>query len=247
MKKKFFWKVWTVLCLGIAVLCLGVTSCKRVEQDKKADEYEKLAQSSGESVRNTVEGSLADTTDKSNTTGKNDSASGNTGEGSADNNKETTLLEKDYQFISDEKIPFEPQVIDFDKLCSETNSDIYAWITIPDTKIDYPIVQHATSNEYYLNYNLDGSKGYPGCIYTENYNSKDFSDFQTVIYGHNMKNGSMFAHLHKFEDAKFFEEHPYVFIYTPDRLLVYKIFASYEYSNDHLLFQYDLSTENGRK
>ena len=68
--------------------------------------------------------------------------------------------------------------IDFDKLHKEVSEDIYAWIYIPDTNIDYPVFQHPTDNAYYLEHNVDGSEGYPGCIYTENYNSKDFSDPQ---------------------------------------------------------------------
>ena len=81
------------------------------------------------------------------------------------------------------------------------NPDVYAWITVPGTEIDYPILQHPSDNSYYLMHNIDGSYGYPGCIYTENLNSKDFTDNNTVIYGHNMKNGSMFAQLHKFEQG----------------------------------------------
>lgn len=96
------------------------------------------------------------------------------------------------------------------------NPDIYAWITVPGTVIDYPILQHASDNTYYLMHNIDGSYGYPGCIYTENMNSKDFTDNNTVIYGHNMKNGSMFAQLHKFEDPDFFNENREVLIYLPD-------------------------------
>ena len=61
------------------------------------------------------------------------------------------------------------------------NPDIYAWITVPGTVIDYPILQHASDNTYYLMHNIDGSYGYPGCIYTENMNSKDFTDNNTVI------------------------------------------------------------------
>lgn len=130
--------------------------------------------------------------------------------------------------------------IDFTDLQANTNADIYAWIYIPDTKIDYPVVQHPADNTYYLNYNLDGSKGYPGCIYSENYNEKDFTDPNTVLYGHNMKNGSMFAGLHKFADSEYFENHPYIYIYTPDGLKVYEIFAAYEYSSTHLLLNFDL-------
>lgn len=105
------------------------------------------------------------------------------------------------------------------------------------------MLQHPTDNYYYLNYNLDGSKGYPGCIYTEDYNAKDFSDPLTVMYGHNMKNGSMFAGLHKFEDSQFFEENPYVYIYTADNVLVYEIFAAYQHDDAHLLYEKDYSSE----
>lgn len=125
----------------------------------------------------------------------------------------------------------------------EINEDVYAWITVPGTVIDYPILQHATDNTYYLNYNIDGSYGYPGCIYTENLNSKDFTDNNTVIYGHNMKNGSMFSGLHKFEDANFFEEHTQVLIYTPEKEYVYTIFAAYIYDDRHLLYSFDFANE----
>lgn len=123
----------------------------------------------------------------------------------------------------------------------EINEDVYAWITVPGTVIDYPILQHATDNTYYLNYNIDGSYGYPGCIYTENLNSKDFTDNNTVIYGHNMKNGTMFAGLHKFEDASFFEENTKVYIYTPEKELSYTIFAAYIYDDRHLMYSFDFS------
>ena len=114
--------------------------------------------------------------------------------------------------------------------------NVYAYIYIPNTNIDYPILQHESDNSYYLNYNIDGTKGYPGCIYTEKENEKDFTDSNTVIYGHNMKNGSMFHDIHLFENKEFFEENPYVYIYTPERVLQYEIFAVYTASDDHLLY-----------
>ena len=124
----------------------------------------------------------------------------------------------------------------------EKNQDIYAWIYIPNTKVDYPILQHPTELSYYLNHNLDGREGYPGCIYTQNLNQKDFSDPNTVIYGHNMKDGTMFASLHFYEDKSFFEENRYVFIYTEEQVYVYEIFAAYEGSDVHLLYNYDFDT-----
>lgn len=126
----------------------------------------------------------------------------------------------------------------------EINEDVYAWITVPGTVIDYPILQHATDNTYYLNYNIDGSYGYPGCIYTENMNAKDFTDNNTVIYGHNMKNGSMFAGLHQYEDGNFFMEHPQVLIYTPEKEFEYTIFAAYIYDDRHLMYSFDFTNED---
>lgn len=136
--------------------------------------------------------------------------------------------------------------IDFDAL-HETNEHIYAWITIPDTAIDYPVLQHPTEQDHYLDYNLDGSRGYPGCIYSQFINAKDFSDFNTVLYGHNMRAGTMFANLHYYEDPDFFAEHPYVYVYTEDGPLVYQVFAAYTFSNVHLLMGFDLSQEAVRE
>ena len=132
----------------------------------------------------------------------------------------------------------EETVIDFAGL-QELNPDVYAWISVPGTKIEYPILQHPTDDTYYLNYNIDGSYGYPGCIYTEKANAKDFSDPNTVIYGHNMKNGTMFAGLHQFEDRDFFDKNQEVIIYTPDKTYHYRIFASYIYDDRHLLYSFD--------
>ena len=121
------------------------------------------------------------------------------------------------------------------------NPDVYAWITVPGTDIDYPILQHASDNSYYIMHNIDGSYGYPGCIYTENMNSKDFTDNNTVIYGHNMKNGSMFAQLHKFEDPDFFDANREVVIYLPGEVLHYTIFAAHIYDDRHLLYSFDFT------
>lgn len=138
-------------------------------------------------------------------------------------------------------IPIPDKAVDIAAMRKEVNSDIYAWIYIPDTVIDYPVLQHPTDNSYYLKYNMDGSKGYPGCIYTENYNKKDFSDPNTVMYGHNMKNGLMFAGLREFGDSAYFDEHPYVYVYTEDTLLVYEIFAAYVSGDEHILYSHDFS------
>ena len=130
----------------------------------------------------------------------------------------------------------------------KTNEHIYAWIYIPNTNVDYPVLQHPTDDTYYLDYNLDGTKGYPGCIYSEHrYNSTDWTDFNTLLYGHNMKNGTMFRTLHNFEDRSFFEENRYIYIYTPEHVYVYDIFAAYANEAKHILVVYDNSTPAGRQ
>lgn len=142
----------------------------------------------------------------------------------------------------------EPYVspIDFEELW-KTNEEIYAWIQIPGTEIDYPIAQRADDDAYYLNHTIEGTEGLPGSIYTEAVNSKDFTDFNTVIYGHNMKNGSMFAGLHKYEDKEFLEENPYVYIYLPDRTLKYQIFAAVVFDDRHIMHNFRYDTPEGRK
>ncbi|MCI7322051.1 MAG: class B sortase [Lachnospiraceae bacterium] len=128
----------------------------------------------------------------------------------------------------------------------QVNPDIYAWICIPGTQVDYPILQHPSDDSYYLKYNMNGTRGYPGCIYTEKLNEKDFTDFNTVIYGHNMRNQTMFASLHDFEEGDFFANNPYIYVYTKDEVLVYEIFAAWLADDAHILKNNDFSTEQGR-
>lgn len=134
--------------------------------------------------------------------------------------------------------------LDWTSLYAE-NKDIYAWIYIPGTQVDYPVLQNAADDTYYLNHNIDGSYGKPGCIYTEKINSKDFTNYNTVLYGHNMKNGEMFGCLHDYEDKTFFDENPYVYVYTEEKTYVYEIFAAYTATNAHILNTNDFSTQEG--
>ena len=128
------------------------------------------------------------------------------------------------------------RIIDFASLQANTNSDIYAWIYVPGTNVDYPVLRHPSDDAYYLMHNLDHSYGYPGCIYTENCNSKTWGDPLTVLYGHDMRSTStMFHQLHKFEKLDFFNKHEYFYIYTPEKTLTYRIFASHVHTNEHVI------------
>ena len=137
---------------------------------------------------------------------------------------ETVIAEPETEESTEETVIYCDPVYDFGQL-HEQNQDIYAWIVVPGTQVDYPLLQSETDN-YYLDYNLDHSKGYPGCIYTNQCNRKDFSDYNTVLYGHNMKNGSMFGSIHSFEDETFFDGHPYIYVYTENERLTYEIYEA---------------------
>lgn len=129
--------------------------------------------------------------------------------------------------------------IDFDSLQEQENEDIYAWIEVEGTTIDYPILQHPTDDQYYLIHNLDHSYGYPGCIFTERVAKKDFSNPVTVVYGHRMKNGTMFAQLHEFENEDFFEEHGDITIYTAQENHYYQVIAAFVTNDRKLTYIYD--------
>lgn len=142
------------------------------------------------------------------------------------------------------EIDYATQSIDFDAL-QKVNRDIYAWITIPNTKVDYPIFQHGQDNTYYLNHNVDGSQGYPGCIYTEKYTKKDFLDFGTILYGHSMKNGTIFGSLYRYEDRVFFQKNPYIYVYTPDKTFTYQIVIATDYDDSKIEGKFDMKTKEG--
>ena len=126
----------------------------------------------------------------------------------------------------------------------EINTDLYAWIKIPNTAIDYPIAQYPGEDDtYYLNHNMYKESAFAGCIYTEKLNSKDFTDPNTVLYGHNMQNGTMFRALHNFRDKDFFDQNQYIYVYLPDKTLTYQIFSAYEYDDRHLLYSFDFTNK----
>lgn len=131
--------------------------------------------------------------------------------------------------------------IDFKTLQAQ-NDEIYAWIKVDDTNVDYPIVQNATDDEFYLKHDAeDKSWSASGAIYTELVNSKTFKDAFTLIYGHNGYGDTMFTTLHKFEDEEFFNSHPYFYIYTPDRKLTYQVVSAFKYDDRHIMNSFNFT------
>lgn len=120
-----------------------------------------------------------------------------------------------------------PIEVDFDKLKS-VNEDVVGWIyvdALPD--ISYPIVK-GKDNQTYLHQTYEKNYNFAGTIFVDYENSGDFSDCNTLVYGHNMKNGSMFGHLKKFrEDDKLYKQDKYFWILTPERNYRYEIISAY--------------------
>lgn len=152
--------------------------------------------------------------------------------------------------VSEEEIPeiqreYPVLDIDFDSLIS-LNSDFQGWLYIPAVEISYPVV-YGRDNEHYLHYTYNGKYNGSGCIFSDCENSPDFTDRNTFVYGHNMKNGSMFGTLKRLRREKdLCASNPYFYIYMPEEVLKYEIFSYYtlDSSSDQYLLvtsdsQYD--------
>lgn len=113
-------------------------------------------------------------------------------------------------------------VVDF-KALKKINPDIVAWIRIPDTSIDYPVVQ-GNDDSYYLTHTFKKTEHVAGAIFLDSDNNADFSDDKNIIYGHNMKDGSMFQGLHKYENEQYLKTHNKVYLYLPNgQTLIYSV------------------------
>ena len=230
-KRKFnIYKLFTVLLAAILLVIVGYMLRNWIVERNAQKQYENLA----ESV-NRLQNQVSDNAITS---------AGDRQDASTEEMETEGTQDGSDSAIAGVDIP--QKQLDWNEL-AKVNPDIYAWIYIPGTQVDYPVLQHPTDNTYYLNYNMNGTRGYPGCIYTEKENSKDFTDFNTIMYGHNMRNKTMFETLHYYEDKAFFVNNPYVYVYRGDRVLVYEIFAAYIAGNEHILYSYDFQTQEGRQ
>lgn len=120
----------------------------------------------------------------------------------------------------DDEIPEEEnkvkQAVDFQKLLS-INEEVVAWISIPALELEYPVTQ-GEDNEYYLHYAYNKEPNFAGSIFLDSRNRADFQNQNTILYGHNMLNGSMFGSLKHLDVST----HPKVIVYTPESILEYE-------------------------
>lgn len=115
--------------------------------------------------------------------------------------------------------------VDFSALCGQ-NSDTAAWLYAAGSAINYPVVQ-GTDNEFYLTHMFDGTKNKCGSIFMDCLNAKDFSDQNTILHGHHMRNGSMFAGLLNYKEQEYYDTHPQMWLVTPEETFRVEIFTAF--------------------
>jgi len=128
------------------------------------------------------------------------------------------------QSVPEENTSPWPQV-DFAAL-RQINPDIVGWLYIEGTQINYPVVQ-GENNDYYLNHQFDRSYNSAGCLFLDAANSPLLSDRNSIIYGHHMKNKSMFHSLTKYKQQAFFDAHPTAWLVTPAQSYQIQFFSGY--------------------
>ncbi len=126
------------------------------------------------------------------------------------------------------------------------NPETAAWIEVPGTRISYPVM-HTENNVYYLNHTFSGEENIAGSIFMEALNAEDFTDIHTVVYGHNMRNGTMFAGLKKWREESYFEEHPYIYLTLDGGIYRYDIFSCYTTREDSAAYTLAFGSEEERE
>jgi len=132
--------------------------------------------------------------------------------------------------------------LDFEAL-REMNPDIYAWLYIPGTEVNYPILQREGDDSFYLNHNSEGKSSKAGAVFTEEtYTKKDFTDPVTLVYGHYTRSGAMFGSLQTtYSSQEGMETHRDVIVYLPERELHYEVFAAVPHDLRHILYYNDFT------
>ncbi len=223
-------KVTVALFAVVSVLVSAFTSCSDSLEDVSS------LGTSSESITQSSPVSDGENSAPSSETSGGDASFDESGDSSFEESGDTTSSG------GNDTSGFEYEDVDFDKL-KRINKDIYAWIRIPGTVIDYPILNREGDNSYYLHRNQYGYSDSNGSIFTEDFNKRDFSDPVTLIYGHNMSSGKMFGSIQKtYTNKAFFESHKELLIIMPDVTYTYEIFAAVPYDGLHLLYYYDFTS-----
>lgn len=149
---------------------------------------------------------------------------------------------RDLLVISNQNDSIGNTTIDFESL-SKINPDIVGWIGFEGLEIDYPVVQ-TKDNEFYLNHLFSLEKNKLGAIFVDYRNKSDFSDLNTIIYGHNMKNGSMFSSLTNYKSQEYYDANPDILFVTVETKYKIEFFAGLVVDGSYESVRYDFSDED---
>ena len=138
----------------------------------------------------------------------------------------------------------EEYTVDFNKL-KEQNNETVAWIKVNNTSVEYPVVR-ATNNSFYLNHSFDKSKNSAGWIFADYKNKFDNTDKNIVIYGHNMRDDSMFGSLKNILNSDWYnnEENTNIALYTENEKYIYKVFSIYKIESEDYYIKTEFSNDN---
>ena len=160
------------------------------------------------------------------------------------NNNEIAEQIKDTVIVKDENKDKEEYTIDFNKL-KEQNNETVAWIKVNNTNIEYPVVK-ADNNNFYLNHSFDKSKNSAGWIFADYRNKFDGTDKNIVIYGHNMRDDSMFGSLKNILNSDWYdnEENTSITLYTENEKNIYKVFSIYKIESEDYYIKTEFENSN---
>ena len=256
----FIWRLVFLAALVVFCYCAFQLVTIYLEYKKGTDEYSSLEQQyvtedtiSGTTENNTPSGTGDGTRTGSDGSEATDGTSETTGkvEGSGTAEDPYTTGETETEIETDAEgkttvkaYPVLKNPVDFESL-KKVNEDIIGWIRVNALDISYPIAQ-STNNDYYLHRTFERVDNFAGCIFMEYQNHSDFSDKNTIIYGHNMKNGSMFADLLNYESESYWDSHKTIQFDTLTESRVYEIAAVVK-SNDveELPFEFTTARDDG--
>ena len=138
-----------------------------------------------------------------------------------------------------------PISVDFSALQKESK-DIIGWLYIENSQINYPVVK-SVDNEYYLHRLINGEYNVAGSIFMDYRNSSNLQDNNTIIYGHNMKNDTMFGTLQEYKNQEYYEEHKNIYYFTPEKNYIIELFTGFTVSADSDIYNLSTIDEKERK
>lgn len=155
----------------------------------------------------------------------------NRNEKAVDDLEQKTTISSDGEAVADNSFPFN---LDFNELQKE-NEDIVAWLYCENTPINYPVLK-GTDNEYYLNHSVNGNYNKNGSLFIDCRCNSNFTDFNTIVYGHNMKTEKMFGSLTNYKKQSYYDEHPTLYLIMPDYNYKIELFSGFVASADSDLY-----------